>query len=198
MEEDLYSKTRNKCHDSAFHSFGFAFVFDKRADYYKKWLTWLTVLGILVPSMVGMTALGYSYNSQILKQAILIAIPITIIQFAFSIISIVFQWSDELSYSYEASQSYNDLYARFKQLGDCPPSSYDELNLQYLILEKEHNLRSQQDKKHNIAEWELRRGMRYSLREHRIECSSCKKIPLSMKSENCYVCGCYSIKHRIL
>lgn len=197
-EENLHDKLRIKCHDNAFHCFGYQYIFDRRAQYYSKVVNLLKVLGILVPATIGATALGYGINSNILKSTVAIAIPLTIVQFIMSTIAVIYKWDDELSYAFEASQHYNTLYREFKKLGEFPPSEYESLNGLYDLIDIQYNSRAQQDSKHNIKEWQLRRGMRFSLREFQRSCQGCGKTPISMESTKCPVCGNYSLKHKTL
>jgi mobilome CxxCx(11)CxxC protein len=193
-----YNKLQGECWDNAVHSFGYGHIFNKRAQRLSRWTNSLTVFGILGPATIGATALGYGIDDEILKQSMKIAIPVGIFQFIISVIAIVYKWSDELSYSFEASQSYGSLSYRFKKLGKFPPANYDELNKAFEPIESESAYRNQQNSTHNIREWELRRGMKYALREFQRECVGCKKTPISMSSTECPVCGNYSIKYKLL
>jgi len=175
--------------NNAFHTFGKGYIFDKRAEKYSKYINMLKVFGIVTPVAVGAAATGYGFDSQILKYTITIAIPTSIIQLIFSVFAVIFKWDDELAYSYEASQDYNNLSSSFKSLAQMPPKSLDEFKSKLDILSTRYQARSEQDAKHSIKEWELRKGMRYALREFQRECVGCKKIPTSMESTDCNVCG---------
>jgi mobilome CxxCx(11)CxxC protein len=189
METEAFNKLRSKCWDNSLHSFGHGYIFDKRAQRYGRYVNWLKVFGLLVPAIIGATAIGYGYNNVILKDAIILAIPITIVQFIFSVLAVIYKWDDELSYSFEASQAYNNFWDKFKKLGEIPPKEYGELERRYDLLNVEVISRNQQDTKHNIKEWELRKGMRAALREFQRNCVGCNEIPQSMESKNCNVCG---------
>lgn len=197
-EQQLFDDLRRECWNYSFQSFGYAYIFDKRASKYSTYINWLTVFGILTPSIIGATALGYGIKNILLEKMIIMAIPITIIQFIFSVLSIIFKWSDELSHSYESSQAYSSLYYDFRRLAKYPPNTYNELKHDFELLELEYIKQNQQDLKHNIKEYELRKGMRYMLREHKKECVGCKIIPISMKSTDCPVCGNYSFNYTLI
>lgn len=188
---------RKNCWDSALDSFGYVYIFDKRANWFGSLVNWLKVFGVLVPSLIGAAALG-GYTNDFLIYAINIAVPVTIIQFGFSILAIIYKWDDELSYSFESSQSHNTIAKRFKRLAELPDENHSQFNLEYEKLEIEYTQRCQQDLKHNLKEWELRKGMRYALREFKRECEGCKITPISMDSTNCPVCGMFSLKYKIL
>jgi mobilome CxxCx(11)CxxC protein len=175
------------------NEYGFSIVFEKRSHWYSTLTRLLKVFGILVPASIGTLALSYEYSS--LRPIIGIAIPITIILFVISIFAILYDWDGELSYSYESYQSHIHIFNRLKNLlnGEIDDNAVNEYN----ILQAEIIARVHQDSKHAIKDWELRRGMRYALREHRWECEGCKKKPLSVESTNCDVCGKYSFKDKI-
>ena len=187
--EDTKNKLRQECWDNALHTFGFEYIFNKRALRYSKYVNSLKVLGIIVPVTVGATAIGYGYESIFLKWVITLAIPFTIIQLIISVIAVVNKWDDELAYSYEASVDHSTLSSEFRTLGNRPPEDYEELKRLYDLILTRYNNRQDQDNKHNIKEWELRMGMRYALREFKRECYGCNKIPISMESSDCDVCG---------
>ena len=187
--EDNSSKLRQECWDLALHSFGYSYIFTKRAERYGTYINYLTVFGIIVPISVGATALGYGFNSPILKYAIAIAIPLIIIQLLFSVCSVALKWDDELSYAYESSKDHSNLSDEFKKYANRPPELYEDFDTKVNILNTRLKDRGEQDVKHKIKEYELRMGMRYALREFKRECYGCKIVPLSMESTNCPVCG---------
>lgn len=188
-EKERYEKLRKQCWDKSFHSFAIGYIFDKKAQRFSFYVNLLKVFGIAAPSAIGATALGYGLDSSILKWMIVIAIPLTIIQFLFSLLAVAYKWDDELAYAYEASQDLNLLFDDFKKLGNLPPTDYEELNRLYELLNTRFKARTQQNSKHNIKEWEQRMGMKFGLREFQKKCVSCQVTPTSMKSTNCDVCG---------
>ncbi|WP_272150711.1 mobilome CxxCx(11)CxxC protein [Tenacibaculum aiptasiae] len=175
--------------DKSFHSFGYGYIFQKRIEWYLRYINALKFFGIIVPLIIGAIALGYGANSNILIYAIIIGTPFIILQLVISTLSIVYKWDDELAYSFEASNDYNYLYDEFRKLFNYPTQSSTNLENKFDILITKMNSREQQNSKHKITEKELRTGMRYSLREHKKECSGCKKIPTDMTSTKCGVCG---------
>ena len=188
-EEQLYDKLRTKCWNLAVHTFGMAYIFDKKAKRHSFYTNLLKVFGIVVPVTVGATVTGYGLDSEILKKVIALAIPLSIFQLIFSVLAVVYKWDDELAYDYEASQDLSLLSRSFRKLGELPPKKFEKLNEEFELLSTRYNARGQQNSKHNIKEWELRMGMRYALREFQRTCSGCKKVPASMESTNCDVCG---------
>lgn len=180
---------RRESWDRAINSFGKAFIFGKRAEFYKKWIRFLTILGIIVPILVGAVATGYGLDSSILKNVINITIPITIIQLVISIIAIVNNWNDYLSYSLEATNDYGNLSENFKKLGKNPPIDEQKLEHKFEILDTKYLLRTEQDSKYGLKDKELRKAMRYALREFQRKCVGCEEVPLSMKSTECEICG---------
>ncbi|MDL5511177.1 hypothetical protein QSE00_24905 [Arenibacter sp. M-2] len=198
-DEVKIDRLRTKSHDNGFHSFGKSYIFEKRANHYGRLISYITVLGILVPVTIGATAMGYGLNNSFLKALMAIAVPVSILQLLISIISVVYKWSDELSYASEAAQAHYFLNDRFKKLAEFPPSNFTEFDLNFEIINTRLKARTEQDSKHNIKDWELRMGMRYALREYQKECVGCKNTPTSMESSNCPVCGKFknTLKNRL-
>jgi len=191
METDKqrYEKLRKTCWNRALNSFAFGYIFDKKAQRFGFYVNMLKIFGIVVPSAIGATALGYGLDSSILKYLIVLAIPLTIGQLIFSVFAVANKWDNELAYAYEASQDLNQLYDSFEKLGNLPPKYFEELNKQYDLLNERYKARTQQNSKHNIKEWEQRMGMRYGLREFQKPCIECKVVPTSLESTTCNVCG---------
>jgi mobilome CxxCx(11)CxxC protein len=188
-EEQKILRLKTKCFDNSFHSFGKAYLFEKRAQHYNKLINWLTILGIIVPISIGATATGYGLNNVFLKNLIAFSIPVSIIQLLISIFSIIYKWSDQQSYAIETVQEHQFLSERFKKLGEFPPENYKEFDQEFEILNTRLKSRIEQDSKHGVKEWELRMGMRFALREFQRECVGCKITPLSMEYSECTVCG---------
>jgi mobilome CxxCx(11)CxxC protein len=187
--DEKYDKLRIECWEKSYHSFGKEYLFDKRSQLFSKRINLLKVFGIVIPAGIGSVVLGYELPNDIYTLIKGIAAFLLIIQFIFSIFAIVFKWDDELAYSYEAAQDYVYLYDVFNKLAKFPPPEFSELEKKFDIINTQYKRREQQDNKHDIKESELRKGMRYSLREHKIACYGCKEIPLSMKSTDCDICG---------
>src|SRR4051812_19119308 len=124
---------RKESMDKSVQCFGHEFVFNKRASKYGKLLSWLKVLGILVPSLFGAAVIAYYKLEALVNVLISIFTFISIIQFGFSIWAIIYKWDEELAYSYEASQNYSDLHERFKKLAQVPPATLPGLEKQYEV-----------------------------------------------------------------
>lgn len=193
-EQDKIKRLQIKSHNNSFHSFGKAYIFECRANHYDRLLSIITVLGIIVPVSIGATALGYGIDNEFLKVLITVAIPFSIFQLFFSIISVVYKWSDELSYANESAQEHYFLSDRFKKLGEFPPDNFMETDHSFELINARLKARTEQDSKHKLKDWELRMGMRYSLRDSQKECVGCKKTPTSMEYSNCPICGQYKNK----
>lgn len=188
-EQEKIDKLKQECWNGAFHTFGKGYIFDKRSKKYGRWVNLLKVSGIIVPAAIGGTALVYGYNSDFVALAISIAAPLTLTQLIISVFAVVFKWDDEFAYSIEASQQYSVLADSFKKLGQFPPNSFSQLEKEYDLENTKHKSRIEQDSKHNLKEWELRKGMRYALREFKRQCYGCEIVPKSMKTTDCDICG---------
>lgn len=188
-EQQQINKLRQECWNEALHTFGKGYIFDSRSKKIGRWVNLLKASGIVVPTVIGGTALSYGYNSDYSALAISLAVPLIIAQLIISVFAVVFKWDDEFAYSIEASQRYNLLADNFKKIAQFPPSKFDELKEKYNIENTKHKSRIEQDSKHNLKEWEVRKGMRYALREFKRKCYGCETVPKSMKSTDCNICG---------
>lgn len=186
--------------NNSIQAFGKSYIFSKRAQFYSNWNRFLAILGIVVPLTIGATASGYGFNSEILKNTIAISIPLSILQLIISAFALVNNWNDNLSYSLEAVNDYNSLSDNFKKLGKNPPTNFQEFSRTFEILETKLNSRTDNDSKYSIKERELRKGMRYALREFQKKCVGCNEVPLSISSSDCEVCGKFkrNLIHKIL
>jgi mobilome CxxCx(11)CxxC protein len=172
---------KNESEKHSFHSFGTAYIFNKRAKKISRYSNWLKVLGIIIPTTVGGLALSYGTDSHLLLLAITIALPLGIFQLVLSVLAIIYKWDDELAYSYESNNAHNSLYHDFMTL--------ENLKMQFNTLFTKLKAREEQDEKHNISDKELRLGMRHALRQFNWPCKGCNNIPTSMESTKCDVCG---------
>lgn len=187
--DERFAKLRKNCHDKAFYSYASSYIFDKKAQRFAYFVRLLKVFGILVPTAIGGVVMAYGLNSKFLELIIIIATPFPILQLVISVLSVANNWDGELTYAYEASQDYSLMSDEFKKLGSLPPPDYDQLNVQYEMLNARYNAREQQSSKHNVKEWEDRMSMRYALRQFQKKCVGCKETPLSLESTDCDVCG---------
>ena len=175
--------------DKAFHSYGFSYIFERRISYYLKFINLLKFFGIIVPLVIGAIALGYAQYPKVLIIAVIIGTPLLIIQLVISAISLVYKWDDELAYAFEANNEYNTLYDEYIKLFKFTDKDNTILEKKFEVLLARSKARELQNSKHKLSEKELRKGMRFSLREHKKECYGCGQIPLDMYSTNCGICG---------
>ena len=184
-----FNKLRIHCHDNAFYNFASAWIFEKRASKLRKRLMGLTFLGIVVPITIGSVVVSFGIKFPFFNVLITVGSILLIIQLICSILSLVAKWDDEFAYSSESVSSDYSLFKRFKELGDNPPQDISEFKIKVELLSLENKIRTDSDYKHNISEKEKRIGHRAALRQFQKECIACKKIPTSMKSSDCDICG---------
>ncbi|WP_286894965.1 MULTISPECIES: mobilome CxxCx(11)CxxC protein [Sphingobacterium] len=181
-----------QCWNNAMQTFGYSYIFSRRARFYAKWLRVLTLLGILVPLIIGTAATGYGTDSNLLKSLIWVSVPLSIFQITISAFALVNKWEDMSSYSLEAVANYDMLSEKFRSLAKIEPENEEDiLNLikEFDNLNSHYNYRSQQDVKYLITEREKRIGMRWALRDFQRQCAACHEVPVSMESTECPVCG---------
>ncbi len=189
--EEKHKKINQESWDMSLQSFGYSYVFSRRARKYGRRLYIINLLGIIVPVLLGATASAYGLNSDIVQTLLWVSIPVSIIQLLLSTISIIAKWEDKLAYSYEATTDYDNLWDDFKRLANRPPDKYDDFYVSFEVLNGKYGSRSRQSVKYNVSDREKRIGMRWALREFKRQCSHCNKVPVSMQSADCGICGNY-------
>jgi len=182
---------RSECWDLALYAFGTSYIFSERALKLKKNIGCINYFGIVVPLTIGGVAIGYGVNSKLLVILIPIAAFLSVIQLIVFTWAIIKKWDEELSYSYESATANKLLADEFECLAKYDHNTEESLSFfsKYQFLKAKNQSREEQDSKHSIIGHELRKGMRYALRNYKRECTGCKNIPISMKSTNCDVCG---------
>ena len=173
--------------DRAIYAHGTAYVFGKRAEKYRRSLRAITFLGVLVPLSVGGAVLAYGTKSEILTN---IVMPIVsffgIIQIILSGWSLSSKWDDEYASSLYSLE--RNTYLRF-EWENLAKGDEENIARKFDILNKEDQLQEQSDIKKGISEKEKRIAMRAGLMQYQRECIGCNKIPKSMSSSNCVICG---------
>ncbi len=189
LKQDRTSVICKECWERAFHSFGTAYIFEKRTKKLRKKLQFLTFLGIVVPVTVGSLIISFDVDFKYINFIIILAGIFGFVQLIITIWSVVVGWNDSLAFAKESISVNYELSNKYSSLGKDPPSKLSELNLKYEIFNTEYKYRNQQDNQQGITNKEKNMGMRSALRNFRRECYGCKKIPKSMKPSNCDICG---------
>lgn len=196
-EDQLFNKYRQHLHHKYQDCASRSYIFQQRAARFKSRLRLLNLFGVLTPALVGIIVTTYNLNSTISSVAVVIAAPITIIQFSISLWSFFYRWDDELSYAYEAMQSYKNVEAKYYKMANFPSNNIlNKLKKEAEPIDAEYQTREQLDVSHDVRPWEDRMGMRYSLYQYQCKCTGCQIIPISLENTNCTVCGNFSIKNR--
>ena len=188
-KEDERENIRSSCWDEAVHCFGTAQIFSDRTAWYRKWLRLLTLLGILVPVVVGGVMLSFGAGDRFMPYILAVAGALGLVQLVGSVLSLVYKWDDELAYSTEAAADNGRLVDAFGNLAEHPPKKQGELKARYEILRTESRIRSEQDNKRVVSGEEKKKGMRAALRQYRRACVECGEVPGSMEASDCPVCG---------
>lgn len=194
-KEVQYDAIRIKCWNEALHCYGTYYLYNKKATSKKRYLTGLSLLGVLVPASVGGIITTYNIISpDILNILFFISGTLSLIQFIFSIISFVLKWDDQYSYYLESSHDNFVLSEEFSKLfkeysPNFEKSLFKQLKIESEKLEIRNSFRTSNDSKYPFTEKENREGMRYALRYFKRKCEGCKIVPKDMISTNCPVCG---------
>lgn len=189
MNGQISTEKRRICADSALYSHGTAYIFERRAAKIRTKIYILTFLGIAGPASVGAIIGTYGLDAGYIKILLSIAGFIAIIQFIFSIWSVVSGWDRNLSYCLESKAANYRLASQFEILCRTDSLSPSEFDIEFQLLCREEEFRKNQDNQHDIREDEKRMGMRYGLRQYQRSCAGCKQVPNSMNSTECGICG---------
>lgn len=188
-KSERYLQFRANSYTQAIQSFGYAYAFQKRINKYNRLLKLLKVSGILIPATLAITAITFYSYKPLFSTILVIFSIVSVIQFFISIYAVNDNWDIRLSHSYRANASYNNLFSAFKQLWQTPPLTLNEFEKKYDLINKEYDLRRNQDQDYDLSDEERRRGMRSGLREFQEKCSLCHEVPYSMNPTACDVCG---------
>ncbi len=192
MDDSMKSEElRIECWNRALNARGTSYIFSIRADKYKRLIRLITVLGIIVPILLGGVVATYGAKSNVLIWTIVIAAPISVIQLLLSGVSLVYKWDDQLAYSLESQTDNRQLSEEYEALAKFPPPDLNVFKSDFQILKTKEAARTNQDDKVRFSDKENRRGMRYGLMIFKRECLGCKKQPLSLKPSECDICGNY-------
>ncbi|MGC8343627.1 mobilome CxxCx(11)CxxC protein [Pantoea ananatis] len=183
---------RKDLNHTIFLAYGTARIFDKRMralDWKRKTVTFL---GVLVPLMIGGSALSFGLSAAFLPILITIAGILTLIQLAFSLWSLVAGWdrsySDCIASVKENTSIYNQAEKIVKKIGHIDKSLLESL---YEELKEKYERREQGDLSLVVNDKELRFANRMACFHYKKECHICKKVPAALKAGNCDGCGNY-------
>jgi mobilome CxxCx(11)CxxC protein len=177
------------CWERALFAYGTATIFLKRSRKYKRLLQWLGFVGIIVPLVIGGAVLGFGLQASYLPALITVAAALGLLQLGFSAWSIVFSWSDNLAYGLESAADNFSLADSFKEMASQAMSPPADLQIRFASVKAKDEARRAADAKNGVTEKELRFGHRAGLRQFGRECTGCKKVPQSLDSTDCAICG---------
>lgn len=185
--ENNKEKIRQDCWDNSLDAIGFGYIYQRKIKKINYWLRTSKVLGIIIPVLLG-GILTSAFNSEdILNLAVLITTPIALFQLGLSTI-LTINGADEniLKYSTKSAE-YSVLESEFRQMARYPiENEFEYLKKYEILIEREKGIGKGNI---DVTDTEKRMGMRFGLRELSRECIGCKKIPLSMESTDCSICG---------
>ena len=185
----IADEQRLNCNDNALHCYNTAYIFEKRAAAIRWKLHVLAFLGIAVPAAVGAIIGTFSLKLEYIAIVVTIASVLSVVQFVFSIWSLVSHWDIGLSYYLESKSANYRLSSHWNQLANTTTTSDADFATRLQVLEKESEIRADLDNRHDVTDKEKRLGMRAGLRKYQRPCVQCGKIPQSMKATKCGVCG---------
>ena len=173
----------------AIYAFGTAVIFQKRGRRYRALIRALTYFGIAVPLLIGGVVLGFGLQATFLPALLWLAAAVGVLQLGFSAWSLVYSWADDLEYALESATENFDIASRYKELGSLGTDPPPDVATTFAIIKAKDDARRAADSKKGVTEKELRYGHRAALRQFERECTGCHKVPTSMDSTDCPICG---------
>jgi mobilome CxxCx(11)CxxC protein len=189
MGYDVPEEKRIECADSALRCYGTAYIFEKRACDVRRKLKFLTFLGIANPMVVGAVIYTYNLCPESLRFFLCTTGAVSTFQLILSVWALVNEWDNKLS-NYLASKSDNyNLADKYDKLAKTTIMTKNEFEIKFSSVEGEATSRVNFDEKYDVSGKEKRMGMRFGLRRYQRSCAGCKKIPTTMESTECGICG---------
>src|SRR5262245_7606143 len=157
------------CYDSAFHCYGTAAIFERRANGLRPWRGALAFLGFVVPLLVGGIALTFNIP-KVMPILVLLAGVAGFIQILASAWATINNWEDRFHSSQHTAVVNYDLAAQFESLARTATADEDILQ-EWRRLDAVSRHQSTFDYKHSITQDEKCWGMRVALRKYERPCS---------------------------
>jgi len=191
-QQDNKDCTAQECWDKALYTFGTARIFEKRTATLQKKLRFLSFLGLAMPLLVGGVVTSFGLDFKHIGFVLVLTSIVGLLQLIVSLWALVDRWEDALANSTESLIDNDRLsreFSRFAQEISRLPRLEEQHKLIFERLITENSARANLDIKQNVSEREKRFGMRAGLRQYKRKCTSCDKIPQSLKPTKCPICG---------
>jgi mobilome CxxCx(11)CxxC protein len=185
-------RTCVECWNRALHAYGTAQIFLKRSRNYTWKLRTLAFVGIAGPVVIGgmvIHGIGPSY----LPKFLFVVGVVSIIEGLVSVWSLAFTWADDLSYSQRSAAENLSLSSAFRELAQQCENPLSDFDSRFASLRSTDEARRVQDTEKRVTEKQLRYAHRAGLRQFRRDCEGCKKVPTSMESTDCNICGKFGL-----
>jgi mobilome CxxCx(11)CxxC protein len=168
---------------------GTAYIFEVRARRLRTKLNRLNFVGLAVPVLVGLIAIGYGASSKALVWLIPIAVLIGGVQVVIFLWSVIAQWVNSYDRATQALVVNRSLAERYESLAKEQSASIEDVRQRLAVLDAEDKARRDEDYRESITDREKRMGMHALLFQYGRKCAACEQKPLSMIPTECGVCG---------
>lgn len=192
---DRATTLREDAWNSALTLFGTARLFERRADSLKARLTWLKVVGLVLPLLVGGAVATFGTASTWLGPLLVVTGILGVAQLVMNGVALAMNWEDAYANAKEAqlhNMRLSDEYKKFAERASSDPSEAERLQYerQLDLLGVEKLFREQTDlRSSSISDKEKRFGMRSALHQFDRKCAGCQKVPDPRNPSSCVVCG---------
>jgi len=191
---DPLHEQRQHCIAEALHCFGTSAVFGERARLLRRRIGAISYLGVALPGLVGVAVASFGIAAGVTAIFIGVAAACSIPLFALSAWSLAQNWPDQLAYAEESRTANRRLSDAFARMAKDQTLSQRAYKTDLRLLDQENDARSTLDEKRYVSEDEKRFGMRAALRQLQKTCAGCSRVPQSLDSTDCDVCGNFKLR----
>lgn len=188
MKDQSTESLLKLCREKEFHAYGTARIFERRSERYGNGRTLITYFGIIIPIVVGATAMAFGADSALFPGLLYVAGFLGIIQLAISVWSVVARWDERYAQALDSARANTRLYNVWKKLADHPSLQLGEKVEEALTADHDQE---QKDLASGITDTEKRFAMHESLFYFRKPCPTCNNVPRSKTPTKCDMCGNY-------
>ncbi|MGW5217392.1 mobilome CxxCx(11)CxxC protein [Nocardia sp. NPDC004085] len=173
------------------HAFGTSYIFEQRANRYRKLLSILTFAGLIVPVVTG--SFVAAYGARGLTVLLWVGGAVTLFQVVIFLWSLAADWVGSYQHATRSMERNIVLADSYESIEASSDSDYQR-ELSKLV--ERDRIYAADDQRQGITEPEKRMGMRAALRHYREECVGCNMVPTELAASECGVCGNFKITFR--
>lgn len=182
---------KQACWDEEIYARATTYIFERRRNVLRNQLLVLDLIHVITPTLLGLLILGpLSTTPRWLVVALgLLAIAGS----AITTVGIVMGWSRRLSEAHHSHVQNLSIADAYERLVKSPPKLKDTFMSKKAAVDARNEVQTQSDGGIAISQHEKAFGHRAAHRHRKRPCAGCDKVPLSLRSSDCSVCGSFKL-----